>query len=70
MSTYQSDITCPNCNKTAISQNDNGLVAIYCLHCGLEVVPKLTYLSLRELNEQRIDAKLKPLLRLPKQKYT
>lgn len=70
MSGHSDSCTCPNCGGDADEYSDYKPVsytAISCLHCGLSIQPTLTYMSLEELNERRVDAEMDELTELPTQ---
>ena len=70
MSTFQSNTICPNCKcNVDYYQDNNGLIEIECLHCGLHIIPTITYHTLDKLNEIRIQRDLKPLKQVRKQVY-
>jgi len=62
---------CPNCGQTADYVTDTRPFEkhyIYCNECGLIISPKLEYMTLKELNEERSDLELPLLKKLPKQR--
>ena len=70
MSGFSESAPCPNCDEDADVYTDwkpFSYTVITCFHCGLTVHPKVSYLTLEELNEYRIDADLEPLKTLPEQ---
>jgi peptide subunit release factor 1 (eRF1) len=70
MSGFSSGCTCPNCGEEADIYQDTkpfDYVNIQCLHCGLQISPEITYLTLEELNSNREDLDLELLEVLPTQ---
>jgi transposase len=70
MSGYSSSITCPNCGGDAEIYTDwkpFDYSSITCYHCGLQIYPKISYMTLKELNEQRRNWDLPILRKKPKQ---
>ena len=64
MSGGSREITCPNCEKDAIAYEDYKpveYIMIQCFNCGLEIYPKITWLTFEALNEQRKELSLKEL---------
>lgn len=58
MSGFSDGVPCPNCGKEADMYADNkpfSYEVITCLHCGLVISPKIEYMTLKELNQQRLD---------------
>lgn len=61
---------CPNCGKDADIYNDwkpFDYSSITCIHCGLQIYPTNSYMTLEELNEYRGELDLEPLDKLPEQ---
>lgn len=70
MSGFSESAPCPNCGGDADIYTDwkpFDYTAITCFHCGLTIHPKVSYLTLEELNGYRVDADLEPLKTLPEQ---
>jgi len=66
MSGFTED-TCPNCGELADIYTENCCTTVTCFNCGLTVAPKISYLTLEQLNKYRVDADLEPLETLPEQ---
>ncbi len=65
-----SEKPCPNCKEYAVNNINTepfNYTVITCFNCGLTVTPKISYLSLDELNAYRADADLEHLETLPEQ---
>lgn len=71
MSGFSDETECPNCGASCDIYTDRkpfDYVSITCYNCGLMIGPKITYMTLEELNEARKDAyDLDPLETLPEQ---
>ena len=70
MSGFSDSCNCPNCGKSCDVYTDwkpFNYTSIQCLHCGLMIMPEISYQTLEELNSYREDAGLKSLKKLPKQ---
>ena len=72
MSGYSDTVECPNCNKSCDRYSETkpfDYVSHWCLNCGLEIVPVIQYLSLKELNIRRgeNEPSLPKLKKKPKQ---
>lgn len=70
MSGYSGETSCPNCQGEAqLSQDWKPFeyTTIMCYNCGLTINPILKYLSLENLNDERVSNDLEPLNKLPKQ---
>ncbi len=70
MSGFSESKPCPNCGGDADTYTDwkpFDYTTITCFNCGLTVVPKISYLTLDELNAYRTDSDLEPLETLPEQ---
>lgn len=67
-----SDLTpCPNCGAAADQYTDRkpfDYTSITCYECGFMMGPHITYMTLKELNEERKEREVgEPLVELPKQ---
>lgn len=61
MSGFSSSVDCPNCGNSADFHDYTkpfDYSTISCLHCGLIIEPKIRYLTLKELNQLRLDAEM------------
>ena len=64
---------CPNCGKEADAYNDYkpfDHTDLWCYHCGFTSFSTIGYMSLEEINENRVENNLRKLKKLPKQDYT
>jgi len=69
MSSVQRDDQCPNCDNTFADyyeEEDDPFpyIQISCNECGLYITPDVQFMSLDEVNEERIDFCLSPLTEL------
>lgn len=70
MSGISSGCTCLNCGEEADLYQDwkpFDYTSISCLHCGLQIGPKIEYQTLEELNDSRASCESEPLDKLPEQ---
>lgn len=70
MSGFSDETYCPNCGRVCDIYTDRkpfDYSIIQCYHCGLIISPQIEYLSLKELNEVRIDNEMEELIELPEQ---
>ena len=70
MSGISETCPCPNCGASADLYTDwkpFDYSVITCRECGLHIYPKLSYMTLDELNDFRLEQGLEELSELPKQ---
>ena len=70
MSGFTNGTKCPNCDGNAILYSNwkpFDYTSIECPHCGLLIIPTLSYLNLEGLNALREEVELEPLEMLPPQ---
>lgn len=70
MSGFSDGTNCPNCGGNADLYSDSkpfDYISISCLECGLIIDPKVSYLTLEDLNDAREGLGLEPLIELPEQ---
>lgn len=74
MSGFSDGVPCPNCGREADRYTDYkpfDYTTITCIHCGLKITPKIEYMTLKELNQQRLDCDMEKIERTkrPPQNY-
>lgn len=70
MSGFSDSCTCPNCGSDANELTEStpfSYTSIHCLNCGLMIDPVITYQTLEELNEARLENEMEELKELPEQ---
>lgn len=68
MSGVSDSCPCPNCGEDARIYTDwkpFDYSSISCIHCGLEINPKIEYLDLIDLNNERKEWDMPELEKLP-----
>jgi transcription initiation factor TFIIIB Brf1 subunit/transcription initiation factor TFIIB len=70
MSGFSDSTVCPNCGGSADLYTDHkpfDYSSITCYDCGLAISPQVSYMTLDELNDYRIDQDMEELKELPEQ---
>lgn len=70
MSGLSDSTICPNCQGSADLYTDSkpfDYSSIICYNCGLSISPQISYMTLEELNDCRVEQELKKLKKLPEQ---
>ena len=72
MSGFSSETNCPNCGGSADLYTDYkpfDYSSIQCPHCGLLIYPKISYMTLKNLNDYRRDYNMTLLRKKPNQEF-